>query len=72
MSPQIIIGLITALAPIATSLIEWISKAQTTLKQSAELTPEQDAELDASWSSILASPAFQVEPDPSDPNAPKT
>lgn len=64
MSPQVIISLITALAPVATNLIEWITKAQTTLKQSAELTPEQEAELDALVASLPALPAFQVDPDP--------
>lgn len=69
MSPQIIIELITALAPVATNLIEWITKAQATLKQSAELTPEQDAQLDALIASLPSLPAFQVEPDPAAPAA---
>ena len=67
MSPAVIIQLITALAPVATNLIEWITKAQQTLKQSAELTPEQDAQLDALIASLPTLPGFKVEPDPTDP-----
>jgi hypothetical protein len=64
MSPQIVIELITALAPVATNLIDWITKAQTTLKQSAEMTPEQEATLDALIASLPTSKPFQVDPDP--------
>jgi len=67
MNPQIIIELITALAPVATNLIEWISKAQETLKQSGELTPTQEAQLDALIASLPTLPAFQIDPDPVDP-----
>lgn len=64
MTPEAIIALIGALAPIANNLLDWIMKANATLKQSAEMTPDQEAQLDALVASLPTLPGYKVDPDP--------
>lgn len=52
MNPQLIISLVGALAPIVNNMLAWIEKAQGDLKQNAELTAEQEKELDLYISQI--------------------
>ena len=61
MNEAAIIALITGLAPLANNIITWISQAQATLKQSAELTPEQEKALDAAIASIDIPAAWKVD-----------
>jgi hypothetical protein len=63
MSPTIIIGLIGALVPLVNNVLSWIDKAQTTLKQSTELTPEQEKELDGYIDQIDAPSWWKIDSD---------
>lgn len=56
MTPEAIIALISTLIPIANNMADWISKASQTLKQDAELTPKQDAALDAEIAKLKINP----------------
>lgn len=57
MTPAIIFAAISA----ATQLIDFIAKAQTDLKQSGELTPEQEKELDDQIAGLKDSPWWKPE-----------
>lgn len=52
MGTEAIISLIGALIPTINNLISWIGKARENLKQDAEMTPEQEAKLDAHIAAI--------------------
>lgn len=69
MTPAAIIALIGALAPIANNLLDWIMKANATLKQSTEMTPDQEAQLDALVASLPTLPGYKVDADPTGPGA---
>lgn len=56
MGTTALIALISALVPVANDIIAWIFKAQATLKQNAELTPEQEAALDAEIAKLMTNP----------------
>lgn len=56
MGTTALIALITALVPVANNILAWIFQAQATLKQDAELTPEQDAALDAAIAKLKTNP----------------
>lgn len=62
MTPETIIALISSLAPLVNNIIGWITKAQTTLKQSAELTPEQEKALDDAIASIDQPAWWKIDP----------
>lgn len=63
MSAALILELIGALTPVANNLISWIEKATTSLKQSAELS---DADL-ANLAQIEAGQNWTIDPDPAPP-----
>lgn len=56
MGTTALIALISTLVPVAQNIIAAIMKARETLKQSAELTPEQEAALDASIAKLVSDP----------------
>ncbi len=56
MGTTALLALITALVPVANDLIGFIFKAQETLKQDAELTPEQEAALDEEVAKLKTDP----------------
>ena len=51
-----LIALITTLVPVAQNIIASIMKARATLKQSAELTPEQETALDDAIAKLVTNP----------------
>lgn len=64
MSPQLIIGLIGGLVPLVTNLMGWLQKAHETLQQSAELTPDQEKELDDYIAKLNDAVWWKIDPDP--------
>ncbi len=56
MGTAALIALITSLVPVANDLIGFIMKSRETLKQNAELTPEQEAALDAAVAKLTVNP----------------
>ena len=56
MGTTALIALIGSLVPVANDLIAFIFKSQETLKQNAELTPEQEATLDAAIAKLTVNP----------------
>lgn len=56
MGTAALLALISTLVPVANDLIGFIFKAQATLKQNAELTPEQEAALDAEIAKLATDP----------------
>lgn len=56
MGTAALIALISSLVPVANDLIGFIFKAQGTLKQNAELTPEEEAALDAAVAKLTTDP----------------
>lgn len=62
MTPAAILSAIQLAVPLVTNLMSYITQATTTLKQSAELTPEQEAALDKSIADLRAAPQpWQIE-----------
>lgn len=56
MGTTALIALISTLVPVVNDLVAFIFKTQATLKQSAELTAEQDAALDADIAKLTVNP----------------
>ncbi len=56
MGTAALIALITSLVPVANDLIGFIMKSRETLKQNAELTPQQEAALDAAVAKLTTNP----------------
>lgn len=62
MTPETIIALIAGLAPLVNNILTWIGKAQTTLKQNTELTPDQEKALDAAIAAIDTPVWWKIDP----------
>lgn len=56
MGTTALIALISSLVPVANDLIDWIFKTQASLKQDAELTPDQEAALDEEVAKLKTNP----------------
>lgn len=62
MNTTLLLSLIQMVVPLVTQGMEFITKTAASLKQSKELTPEQDAALDAEIDKLRSAPnPWQVE-----------
>ena len=62
MGTDLILELLPVLVSLITNGVATVAKIQEVLKQSGELTPEQEKELDAHIAALKASPAWQQQP----------
>lgn len=64
MGTEALILLISTLVPTVNNILEWLFKTQATLKNDAELTPEQEKTLDDSIAKLKLDPEEWQKPQP--------